>query len=138
MRLLSMLMPQERRFFALFNQHASLVVQGAAALVEMLSNYADDGRRDEYVARIHKIERGADKVTHETVSLLHTTFITPFDRDDIHRLISRMDDILDLIQDTAESVHALRHAARCRPRRRARDCSRQLPARSQAAVAAAA
>ena len=43
------------------------------------------------------------------MALLHTTFVTPFDRDDIHRLISRMDDMLDLIQDTAESLIALRH-----------------------------
>ena len=52
MRLLSMLMPQERRFFALFNQHASLVVDGAATLIEMLDNYSDNGRRDEFVAKI--------------------------------------------------------------------------------------
>ena len=44
------------------------------------------------------------KLLAETVQLLHTTFVTPFDRDDIHRLISRMDDVLDLIQDTAESL----------------------------------
>ena len=56
MRLLSMLMPQERRFFALFNQHASLVVDGAATLVEMLGDYSDNGRRDAYVAKIQSIE----------------------------------------------------------------------------------
>ena len=104
MRLLSMLMPQERKFFALFNQHASLVVQGAAALVEMLDGYADGARRDEFVAKIQKIEHNADEVTHETVALMHNTFVTPFDRDQINKLIQRMDDILDLIQDTAESL----------------------------------
>jgi predicted phosphate transport protein (TIGR00153 family) len=104
MRLLSMLMPQERKFFALFNQHASLVVQGAAALVEMLDGYADGTRRDEFVAKIQKIEHNADEVTHETVALMHNTFVTPFDRDQINKLIQRMDDILDLIQDTAESL----------------------------------
>ena len=46
MRLLSLLMPQERKFFVLFNEHASLVVKGAAVLVEMLSDYTDNGRRD--------------------------------------------------------------------------------------------
>ena len=51
----------------------------------------------------------ADRITHETVQLLHTTFVTPFDRDDIHRLISRMDDVLDLIQDTGRIAGALRH-----------------------------
>jgi uncharacterized protein len=104
MRLLSMLMPQERRFFALFNQHASLVVKGAATLVEMLTNYTDNGVRDEYVAKIHAIEHAADDVTHQTVQLMHNTFVTPFDRDQINKLIQRMDDILDLIQDTAESL----------------------------------
>src|SRR4029079_6370238 len=44
------------------------------------------------------------RITRETVQLLHTTFVTPFDRDDIHRLISLMDDVLDLIQDTGESL----------------------------------
>ena len=53
---------------------------------------------------IEDAEHAADRITHETVQLLHTTFVTPFDRDDIHRLISRMDDVLDLIQDTAESL----------------------------------
>jgi uncharacterized protein len=104
MRLLSTLMPQERRFFALFNQHASLVVQGAAALVEMLSDYSDNGKRDAYVARIQSIEHAADQVTHQTVALMHNTFVTPFDRDQINKLIQRMDDILDLMQDTAESL----------------------------------
>ncbi len=104
MRLLSVLMPRERQFFTLFNSHASLVVQGAAALVEMLTNYSDAGRRDAYVAKIQGIENAADKVTHETVALMHNTFVTPFDRDQINKLIQRMDDILDLMQDTAESL----------------------------------
>jgi predicted phosphate transport protein (TIGR00153 family) len=104
MRLLSVLMPRERQFFALFNQHASLVVDGAAALVELLENYTDNGRRDEWVAKIQSIEHAADDVTHQTVALMHNTFVTPFDRDQINKLIQRMDDILDLIQDTAESL----------------------------------
>jgi predicted phosphate transport protein (TIGR00153 family) len=104
MRLLSMLMPQERRFFALFNQHASLVVEGAAALVEMLDDYANGARRDEHVGKIRSIEHRADEVTHQTVALMHNTFVTPFDRDQINKLIQRMDDTLDLMQDTAESL----------------------------------
>ncbi|MGH8429173.1 MAG: DUF47 domain-containing protein, partial [Solimonas sp.] len=46
----------------------------------------------------------ADTVTHQTVALMHNTFVTPFDRDQINKLLQRMDDILDLIQDTAESL----------------------------------
>jgi predicted phosphate transport protein (TIGR00153 family) len=104
MRLLSVLMPRERQFFTLFNRHAELVVGGARALNELLAGYSDNGRRDDFVARIQSVEQAADEVTHETVALMHNTFVTPFDRDQINKLIQRMDDILDLIQDTAESL----------------------------------
>ncbi|HUN69575.1 MAG TPA: DUF47 family protein, partial [Burkholderiales bacterium] len=53
---------------------------------------------------IDEAERAADKITHETITLLHKTFITPFDREQIHQLITAMDDILDLMQDVAESI----------------------------------
>ena len=105
MRFLSALMPREARFFKLFDQHAALLAEGGRTAAELVRDYADEGRRAELIARIGELERRADKFTYETVSLLHSTFITPFDRNDIHRLISGMDDILDLIQDAAESMH---------------------------------
>jgi predicted phosphate transport protein (TIGR00153 family) len=105
MRFLSALMPRETRFFALFNRHADFVVEGGRAVAELVQNYEDLARREPLIARIGEVERAADKITYETVSLLHSTFITPFDRHDIHRLISGMDDILDLIQDAAESMN---------------------------------
>ncbi|HEU0224988.1 MAG TPA: DUF47 family protein [Steroidobacteraceae bacterium] len=104
MRLLSVLMPRERQFFTLFNSHAGLVVDGARALAELLAGYADNGRREALIAKIQSVEHDADEVTHQTVALMHNTFVTPFDRDQINKLIQRMDDILDLIQDTAESL----------------------------------
>lgn len=104
MKLLSVLMPRERHFFTLFNRHGSLVVEGSKALIQMLENYDHNGRREEWVKKIQDIEHAADDVTRETVALMHSTFVTPFDRDQINRLISRMDDILDLIQDVAESA----------------------------------
>jgi len=104
MKLLSVLMPRERHFFTLFNRHASLVVDGSSALIAMLDSYGNNGDRDAWIKKIQAIEESADDVTRETVALMHTTFVTPFDRDQINRLISRMDDILDLIQDTAESM----------------------------------
>lgn len=104
MRLLSVLMPQERQFFTLFNAHAGLVVDGARTLVELLAGYADNGRREALIAKIQQVEHDADDVTHQTVALMHNTFVTPFDRDQINKLIQRMDDILDLMQDTAESL----------------------------------
>jgi predicted phosphate transport protein (TIGR00153 family) len=101
---LSRLMPRERKFFELFDQHAAQVVAASAVLTELLRGFTrEEDRREVRIARILELEHAADKVTHETVALLHRTFVTPLDREDIHRLISRMDDILDLIQDTAES-----------------------------------
>ena len=105
MRFLSALMPREARFFTLFNQHADLIAAGGRSAAELVRDYADTERRAALIQQIGDIERSADKITYETVSLLHSTFITPFDRDAIHRLISGMDDILDLIQDAAESMH---------------------------------
>jgi len=103
-RLFSRLMPREGRFFTLFDQHAEYIVQGSIALVDLLRDYDDSGSRAARVSRILEMEHSADRVTRETVSLLHQTFVTPLDRDDIHRLISRMDDVLDLIQDVTEAL----------------------------------
>ncbi len=104
MGFLSALMPREKRFFDLFNQHAALVVAAGAVLSDLLAGFIrEEHKREERIARILELEHDADKITHETFALLHKTFVTPLDREDIHRLISRMDDVLDLIQDTAES-----------------------------------
>jgi len=101
---LSKLMPREPRFFDLFDRHAAQVVAGSAVLLELLKGFtSEQDRRDERIGRILEFEHHADRVTHETLALLHRTFVTPLDREDIHRLISSMDDVLDLIQDTAES-----------------------------------
>jgi predicted phosphate transport protein (TIGR00153 family) len=97
-------MPREGRFFVLFDGHAKLIVEGAKALADVLGHYDAEMGRAAGIKRIEEAEHAADRITHETVQLLHTTFVTPFDRDDIHRLISRMDDVLDLIQDTGESL----------------------------------
>src|SRR5690606_2924520 len=99
--MLARLMPREGRFFDLFNAHAEHIVEGSRELAAMITEFSD---LDAHAQRIDAAERAADKVTHETISLLHTTFITPFDHDQIHQLITKMDDILDLIQDVAESV----------------------------------
>jgi len=104
MNFISRLMPREGRFFSLFDNHAKLIVDGAIALADVLRHYDIQKDREVGIKTIEDAEHAADRITHETVQLMHTTFITPFDRDDIHRLISRMDDVLDLIQDTGESL----------------------------------
>src|SRR6188472_2071466 len=104
MNFIARLMPREGRFFVLFDGHAKLIVDGAMALADVLRRYEANNGRGAGLKAIEDAEHAADRITHETVQLLHTTFVTPFDRDDIHRLISLMDDVLDLIQDTGESL----------------------------------
>ena len=95
------LMPTEGKFFDLFNQHAELCVKGAKEMLGLMTNFDDLENR---VHAIESIEKQADKITYTTVDLLHKTFITPLDRDDIHKLITRMDDILDLMEDAGQTV----------------------------------
>jgi predicted phosphate transport protein (TIGR00153 family) len=95
------LMPTEGKFFDLFNQHADLCVKGAKEMVALMTNFDE---RENRVHAIEGIEKQADKITHNTIELLHKTFITPLDRDDIHQLITRMDDILDLLEDAAQTI----------------------------------
>ena len=99
--MLGRLMPREGKFFDLFNAHAERIVEGSRELATMIDRFDD---LDAHAQRIDAAERAADKLTHECITLLHRTFITPFDRDQIHQLITKMDDILDLIQDVAESI----------------------------------
>ena len=99
--MLGRLMPREGKFFDLFNAHAGHIVAGSRELASMIGTFDN---LDAHAQRIDTAERAADKITHECITLLHKTFITPFDRDQIHQLITSMDDILDLIQDVAESV----------------------------------
>ena len=95
------LMPHEGRFFEMFNEHAELIVQGSRELAALMAS-GDDIQRRAY--QIESVEKMADRITHGVIELLHKTFITPLDRDEIHQLITRMDDILDLIEDASQSI----------------------------------
>jgi len=95
------LMPHEGRFFEFFSEHATLILQGATELEAMMKNASESETRSR---NIKTIENKADTVTHQTIQLLHHTFVTPIDRDQIHMLITRMDDILDLMEDVSQSV----------------------------------
>lgn len=96
------LMPREGRFFELFNEHAEELVLGARELATLMTS-GDDAERRAY--NIESIEKRGDKIAHRAIELLHRTFITPLDRDDIHQLVSKMDDILDVIEDTSQSIY---------------------------------
>jgi predicted phosphate transport protein (TIGR00153 family) len=95
-------MPREGRFFEFFNAHVEQVVLAAQQLDALMSASPED--MPGIVSTIDEIETAADKIAHDTVSLLHTTFITPFDRDAIHALVNNLDDIVDSIQDVAEGI----------------------------------
>ena len=99
------LMPKDGKYFDHFNAHAALIVQGGKLLIALIDALATgSGQEHRLAEEIDAVERAADKITHDTLAQLHKSFITPFDRDEIHQLISGMDDILDIIQDVAESV----------------------------------
>ena len=98
------LLPREGNFFEMFNQHAERIVEAARAFSQMVANYNDPHLREKYNSDVDNAERAADRVTHEVTKTLHQTFITPLDREHIHGLINTMDDVVDLIQDSAEAM----------------------------------
>ena len=107
-------MPQEGKFFELFNAHAEQIVLGSEALVVLLGVLNDsDAAAVRQCEIIDAIEHQADDIAHETMRQLHKSFITPLDREEIHQLITRLDDILDLIQDVAHTVtlYDVRHVS---------------------------
>jgi len=97
----SRLLPFEGRFFDLFNARAGEAVQASRELASLMESFDEIERR---AFAIETIEKRGDKITHETIETLHKTFVTPLDREDIHQLVTRMDDILDLIEDCAQSI----------------------------------
>lgn len=101
-RLARALWPRDRRFFAAFDQHAALCVDGMQALLQLLSNVRDpDGR----VREVEALEKRADVVVDQVREWLQRSLFPPFSRVAVHDLISRLDDVLDLIEDAAQSVH---------------------------------
>lgn len=103
--MLGRLMPKEVRYFDYFDAHADQIVLGGQALVLMIAALIDSPKQAAiHAATIDQCERQADTITHETEAMLHTSFITPFDRDEIHQLINNMDNVLDQIENVAESM----------------------------------
>ena len=88
-------------FFDAFNNHVALSVQASRLLVEMVDNLSDAAS---YATRIKDLEHDGDKITHDCVAALHQTWITPLDREYIHALVSRLDDMLDLIDAASQRI----------------------------------
>jgi predicted phosphate transport protein (TIGR00153 family) len=94
------LLPKDVRFFELFVADGENLQAAADALVAMVESF---DRLEERVAEIQVLEKRGDEIDREVSRKLEDAFITPFDREDIHELVARLDDVVDGIQATAET-----------------------------------
>jgi uncharacterized protein len=92
------LIPRDSQFYDLFAQVASRM-SGSANLLHEL--FKDPSKLDQNVAQIKTLEHEADNLTHDTIDRINRTFVTPFDREDIHALAGHLDEVVDLIDGTA-------------------------------------
>jgi predicted phosphate transport protein (TIGR00153 family) len=92
--------PREEKFFELFVEDAHNVLNGASLLEEMFRSY---DQRERIAGQLRDLERKGDGISHDIGQKLEKTFVTPFDREDIHQLISRLDDVLDFIEEVADT-----------------------------------
>lgn len=95
--------PVDGTFYDLFVESAQHLVTGASLLAEMFTT--DDGERDEVVARMREAERAADLTNRAIIHRVNSTFVTPFDREDIHTLANLMDDVMDLLDEAVDMIH---------------------------------
>ncbi len=99
--MLTRLMPKSDDFFDDFEKLAATTVEGARLLKALLDDFTDVPRK---VQAIKEVEHRGDDITHRAFERLHKNFITPFDRPEIHRLLSRIDDVLDLADAAGERI----------------------------------
>ena len=92
------LLPRDPKFFDLLADLSGHLTEGAKLLRSILADPSDLAMR---VSQVQAIEHKADKATHAIITKLNQTFITPFDREDIHRLASSLDDVLDFVNSAA-------------------------------------
>ena len=101
---LRFIIPQDKKFFVLFDK-AALNLQEAAKIMYKLVTTIDPDERRYCFIEIEKLEHIGDEITHEIFYELSRNFITPFDREDIHRLVSAIDDILDYIHGSSKRIN---------------------------------
>ncbi len=100
--MLNKLLPKEQRFFAMFHDAAAKIHEGAMLCQAMVTQF---DRLEERARQIKEAEHACDQITHQTLALLNSTFVTPFDREDIHLLITRMDNILDAVDAGCQRLY---------------------------------
>jgi uncharacterized protein len=99
------LIPQDDRFFDLFNRSADNTLEGARILNDLLQSYTDVERKARH---LKDIEHTGDEITHEVFRALNRTFVTPLDREDISLLASSLDDVIDWIEEVARRIRLYR------------------------------
>jgi len=103
-RIFSFLVPKDRKFFPLFNEVADNLVNSSELLIKLIREN-DFEKRIDYVKAIKESELVGDKLTHKLMHELNGTFITPFEREDIHSLVNTMDSVVDYINSAAKRIH---------------------------------
>ena len=94
--------PHERGFYPLFTRAAANIAVAADELAKLVAT--DPAGRAAIAARVKEAELAGDEVTHEIMVKINTTFVTPFDREDIYRLASALDDVLDAVEEAADRI----------------------------------
>jgi predicted phosphate transport protein (TIGR00153 family) len=102
-RIIQALLPHDEHFFILFDKLAQTIVEAAETLRTLPSQAKNE--RETTVKKIQELEQKADSITHEIYTELNKTFVTPFDREDVHLLASTLDDVLDYIDGSAKRFH---------------------------------
>lgn len=98
-----LLLPKEEKFFPMFEDMAEMISK-AAHLLARIIDHNEPSLQEETFREIKVLETKADDIVHQVFDTLDTTFITPFDREDIQRLTSKMDDVLDFINSTSQQI----------------------------------
>jgi len=95
------LIPRDNTFFEMFSQMSANLIAGARVMVDLFTDYRDV---DAKIAELRRIERTGDEMAHTVLTKLNQTFITPFDREDIHQLVSSLDDVLDFLNASGARI----------------------------------
>ena len=99
--MLSFFIPKETSFFEIFDEQAAANVEAASILVELMERFDDAPAK---VARLQAVEHKADEITHRAMGMLHKTFITPIDREQVHQLVASLDDVVDLMDGASRRM----------------------------------
>lgn len=109
-RVLRFFQPKDKTFYPLFDKAADNIVV-IAELLNKVVQEKDQQKREELIRQIEQVEHQGDEITHEVLNNLNIVFITPFDREDIHALITSIDDVADHVKDAALRIRLFKPQA---------------------------